>query len=154
MLKPKNIKRKHWGKITVTDITGIPLMLPRADGTFYDSGDYSDFVCTLECDCGNVKRIKDSEFKGTHTIECCDDCKAAASVKPMRSVGRPKRVGVSVTIQLTWPQATELMRITKEAEDLERAAKQALEEYLAWKLLAPMPDNSDEWIDGTTVPLV
>lgn len=144
MLATKNVHKKRYGRLRVESITGIPLMLEGLKG-LYDSGEYSDFTVVFLCDCGRYMSTLDSEFKGQ---ESCGVCSPADSIPPSvlaAGPGRPRKSGVSVTIQLRWPQATKLMQITNELDELERAVKQAVDEYLAYKVLAPMP----EWWDGT-----
>lgn len=159
MLRPRNITRKRWGKLSVIDYEGIPLMLPRLGGGEYDSGEERDYIFTVECDCGNRFKITDSEFVGIRAVQSCTDCiakekelaeskeqaklaKALIKVKPpkepkpskeLKPMGRPKQPGTTVSVKLSLQQMTKLAHHTGEQNEIEIALKLAVEEYIQLK---------------------
>lgn len=75
MFKPRNITKRRWGSLKVVNRERIPLMLQGLEG-LYDSGEDEDYIFTLQCECGTVTVIKDSEFPGYQVMKHCgsEDC--------------------------------------------------------------------------------
>lgn len=133
MLRPQNIKRNEWGKLLVKKCDRIPLMLEGLGGRMYDSGEDKDYLFTLECACGGTVTIKDSEFSSYKRMPDCggEVHKKEEKVEQIapRPVGRPRKTGVSVTIQLSWPTAMKLIQLTQ-SQELDEAVREALEQWL------------------------
>lgn len=132
MPRLKNIPRKHWGKLTVIGAERVPWMREGPEGRMYDSGDDLDFIVTLACECGKEFKVSDNEFKGTHIVKSCVDC---AANKDVKIIGRPKRPGTAVTVQLTLEEMVLLAQYTEEKNEIEVALKLAITEYLQLKAL-------------------